>query len=285
MSKSEEATRIFISADMEGICGVVGSDQTATAGAGYEGARKLMTLEVNAAIKGAFAGGAAEVVVNDAHGRMCNIIPDELDKRAFLISGSPKKLGMMEGIDGLFWGAFFIGYHARAGGTGLLEHTYYGRVVSNLKLNGQDSGELALNAAVAGHFGVPVLLVTGDSAVAAEASALLPGVRTVVVKEPLGRYAAKGIHPEQARELVAEAATRALEPAGRPHPFRPKTPTLIELEFRDSGMADMAEAIPGSRRTGARCASFVAGNPAEAMAVVRAMVNLAATTLEISREG
>ena len=155
---------VLISVDMEGISGVVTGDHTSSKHKEYERFRKLMTAEANAAIKGALAGGATRVVVNDSHGGGANILIEELNPAAELISGSPKPFGMMQGIGPDVGVVFFVGYHGASGtGAAVLEHTWSGRVVE-ARLNGQMVGETGLNAALAGAYGAPVVLVTGDTA-------------------------------------------------------------------------------------------------------------------------
>ena len=154
--------KIYISADMEGISGVISMQQIDPGAREYERARRMMTREVNAVIKAAFEHGAREIVVNDAHGDMDNILIDELDSRVSLISGSPKPLSMMEGIDSSFDGVFFVGYHARAGSSeAIIDHTYTFRVL-NAKINGRPMSEAGLNGRLAGYYRVPVVFISGD---------------------------------------------------------------------------------------------------------------------------
>ncbi len=174
---------VLVSADIEGISGVVLPEHAMNGNGEYERFRRLMTAEVNAAVIGALEGGAGRIIVNDSHGKMANLLIEELDPRAELISGSPKPYGMMQGIGPGIDRVFFVGYHAASGSLGaVLEHTGNDRVIG-IYLNGQEVGESGLNAALAGHFNVPVVLVTGDVAVTREAVALLGQIETVAVKE------------------------------------------------------------------------------------------------------
>ena len=194
--------RVYISVDMEGIAGVVHESQTDPTtpafAAKYGRFRRLMTAEANAAVEGALAAGATRVVVNDSHWFMRNLLAEELHEAAELVSGDPKPRSMMQEIDqpGGFDAALCIGYHARAGTrNAILDHTYADRI-HEVRLNGKPVGELGLNAALAGVHGVPVALVSGDSALAAEAKDLLgDGVATVIVKEAVSRHAAKSVAP------------------------------------------------------------------------------------------
>jgi D-amino peptidase len=265
--------KVYISCDMEGISGVVAGQQTQMDGEEYKRAQKLMTGEVNAAIEGALAGGASEILVNDSHGSMRNILIEELNSSAQLISGSPKPLSMMQGIDGSFDAAFVIGYHAQAGTAySVLDHTYSG-IVYQVSLNGRPLGETGLNAALAGHFGVPVVLVTGDKLLVEEAKALLGTVEGVAVKESYGRSAAKCLVPEAARQLIREAAQRALSRGGKP--FVVKPPITLTVDFTSSAHLDMAELIPGVNRVSGRRIEFIHDDLLTIYKVWRAMLKLA----------
>lgn len=267
---------VLISVDMEGISGVVTSDHVNATHKDYDRFRALMTAEANAAIEGALAGGATRVVVNDSHGGMTNILVEQLNPAAELIAGSPKPLSMMEGIGPDVDAVLFVGYHSRMGtGGGVLAHTYAGSIVTELCLNGQAVGETGLNAAVAGAYGVPVVLVTGDRAVTEEARALLGDVETVAVKEGVGWKAARCLHPETARERIREAATRAVRKGGRP--FAVATPVKVRAVFQRLAQADMAALIPGSARVGGLTLEFTAPDMVSAYRTFRAMVALAGT--------
>jgi D-amino peptidase len=270
--------RVYISVDMEGIAGVVHEDQTdpiETRHAGeYNRFRRLMTTEANAAIAGALDAGATGVVVNDSHWLMRNLLAEELNPVAELLSGGPKRLSMVEGIDGGFEAAMFVGYHARAGTRdATIDHTYTSRVYE-ARINGQPVGELALNAAMAGLHGVPVALVSGDQALAVEAKALLGStLETVVVKEAVGRFAARSLAPSVACQRIRAGAAAALK---RKHaPFTFQAPIRLEVDFVVSQMADMAELVPGSSRTGGRTVSYTGDDYREIFRAWRAMYNLA----------
>ena len=270
--------RVYISVDMEGVAGVVHEDQTDPTEPRYSGEynrfRRLMTNEANAAIAGALEAGAKAVLVNDSHWLMRNLLAEELNPRAELMSGGPKRLSMVEGIEGGFDAAMFIGYHARAGTRdATIDHTYTSRVYE-ARVNGRPVGELALNAAMAGVHRVPVVLVSGDQAIAAEARTVLgTGVETVIVKEAVGRFAAKSVAPAVACERIRSGAEAALR---RTHPaFTFASPTRLEVDFIGSQMADMAELVPGSSRIGGRTVSYTADDYREVFRAWRAMYNLA----------
>jgi D-amino peptidase len=270
--------RVYISVDMEGVAGVVHEDQTDPTEPRHAGEynrfRKLMTQEANAAIAGALEAGAKTILVNDSHWLMRNLLAEDLNPAAELLSGGPKRLSMVEGIEVGFDAAMFIGYHARAGTrNATIDHTYTSRVYE-ARLNGEPVGELALNAAMAGVHGVAVALVSGDQALAAEARALLgDGIETVVVKQAVGRFAARSVAPSKACERVRAGAVAAL---GRKHsPFRIPAPMRLEVDFALTQMADMAELVPGSTRTGGRTVSYTDKDYREVFRAWRAMYNLA----------
>jgi D-amino peptidase len=270
--------KIYISADMEGVCGVVHSDQTDATHAEYQRFRKLMTAEVNAAVEGAFAGGATQVLVNDSHGGMRNILIEELHPEATLLSGATKSFSMMAGIDRSFDAVFFLGYHARAGTTfATLDHTWNGpTVVQNVWLNGVEVGESGLNAALAGYFGVPVVLVTGDQTACAQARELLgTAIETVVVKEAVGRAAAKNIHPTKAQELIRAAAERATKNCRTRAPFTFQSPITLRLALARSSQADRCLWMPGVKRVAPRIVEFTHEDYAVLYNAFRALMVLA----------
>jgi D-amino peptidase len=269
---------VYISVDMEGVAGVAHEDQTDPVNPAhaveYNRFRRLMTDEANAAIQGAASAGATRILVNDSHWLMRNLLAEELHESAELISSGPKRLSMMEGVDAGFDAAFCIGYHAMAGTRhATIDHTYTDRI-HGVKLNGRLVGELGLNAAVAGCFGVPVALVSGDQALAGEARALLgDGVETVVVKEALGRFSARSVSPAESCRRIKAGATRALQ---RKHaPFTLPAPVTLELEFALTQYADNAELVPGSERRDGRTLAFTHTDYREVFRAFRAMYNLA----------
>lgn len=270
--------RVYISVDMEGIAGVVHEDQTDPIDPRYAGEynrfRRLMTAEANAAIEGALAAGATTILVNDSHWLMRNLLAEELNPAAELLSGGPKIRSMVEGVEEGFDAALFIGYHARAGTHhAIIDHTYTSRV-HDARLNGRPAGELALNAALAGTYGVPVALASGDQALAAEAREWLGGsMETVIVKQAVGRFAARSVHPTEACRRIREGATAALS---RPHePLVLESPIRLEVEFALTQMADMAELLPGSRRIGGRTLEYTHDDYREVFRAWRALYNLA----------
>lgn len=246
--------RIYVSVDMEGITGVAVGKHVLPGEKDYERFRKMMTQDVNAAVEGALEAGASEVVVSDGHGPMTNLLIEEINPAVRLLSGSNKLLGQMEGIDGGFDAAFLVGYHQReGGGDGILNHTLIGKIVYEIRVNGAPADEAAINAGIAGAFGVPVALVTGDSAVCAEAEALLPGVVVAPVKEAHDRYVGLCLPPERAHALIRERAAGAVRAAreGRVKPHQ-VSPVTFEVDFKRTSPANLATLFPGVERRGPR---------------------------------
>ena len=265
--------QVLISVDMEGITGVVSQSHTDRATADYQRFRKLMTADANAAIEGALAAGATDIVVNDSHDNMDNILIEELNPAARLISGSPKPFSMMEGIGSGVDAVFLVGYHARAGSAPAVhDHVWTGSIY-NATLNGQPMGEIMLNAALAGHFGVPVVLVTGDQLATAEARQVLGDVETVTVKIAVARNAANCLPPVKTAPIIRQAAQKALE--RRHAPFVVEPPITLGLEFWRSVQAERAELMPGAKRTGARVVEWTGEDMVSAYRAWRALVYLA----------
>jgi len=185
---------------------------------------------------------------------------------------------MMQGIDSSFGAAMFIGYHARRGSyTGVLEHTYHGGAISDVLVNGKPVGETGINAALAGYFKVPVILVTGDSVVTEEARSILGFVETVTVKQGVGRFAARCVSPLRARVLIKKGAAKALKSVHKFKPFRIKPPMKIDVFFIHTGMTEMAELLPGTKRIDGRTVSFVSEDYLEAFKALQAVITLVGT--------
>jgi len=243
--------KVFLSSDMEGTAGVVDWEQCVGDGPQAAAGRRLLLAEVNAAIEGAVAGGATEIVVNDSHSTMRNLPPDELAAGASYISGSNKPLYMMQGLDDSFDAVLFVSYHGSVGAPAGLSHTYNPRAVVEARLDGTVTGEAGINALVAAHYGVPVVLVTGDRVACEETAALIPGVHGAIVKEHVSRLAAHSLHPERARELIRETAHKAVAGAAEAAP-PPLNPGVLELFVRTTDIAEAASWVRGVEQTGPR---------------------------------
>lgn len=271
--------KILIAADMEGITGVVSWDQVTPGSADYPRFRRLMTADVNAAIRGAFDGGAVDVAVTDGHNNGRNILVEEMDARAHLNSGTPSPLSMVQGVDQGIDGVFFIGYHARIGvQDAVLEHTWSDERVTNLWVNGVLFGETALNAGVCGQYGAPVLMVSGDQAVCAEGRDVLGEIETAVVKHASGRMAADCLAPQTSQQLIYEAARRAamrLLHGTNPPAFNVPAPITMEVEFVQSEMADKAMLMPGANRLQGRRIAYTAGDMVTIQHAFRTLLALA----------
>lgn len=265
--------RVFISVDMEGIAGVVHHDHTTRDGKDYEQARILMTHEANAAVKGALKAGAKEIVVNDSHGTMRNIYVELLEKEAKLISGSPKRNGMVEGIDENFDAAVFIGYHTKSGSQGILNHTYNGRVVSSIKINGEELGEFGINALVCGELDVPVVFVSGCNLLAEEAKSLIENIYTAEVKRTVNQVASENVHPEVAREMIEDGVAEALENYQSIKPYRLEGEAFhFELEFYKTLQADMAAILPFVKEKDPLTVEFRTDNVTDGYRIIRSLL-------------
>lgn len=267
--------RIFISADLEGIAGVAGSGQLTESSADIARIRRLLTAEVNAAIDGAYRGGATGALVNDGHGHGANILADELDPRARLMIGFNQPLSQMGGIDASFGAVFFIGHHAMEGTqAGVYNHTFFGRLVNRLLMNGRPTGEMGVNGAIAGHFGVPVALAAGDDHAVTEALAFFPGIETVATKRGMDRFVADSLSPAESRRLITEAAARAVERAGQLTPTTAPGPVTFEVEFKSTAATTFPLVFPDVVRTGPRSVSVTAPDVVRAFAMLNGVLLL-----------
>lgn len=250
--------KLYISCDMEGTAGVCSWMQCDPSNTReYPIYRRYMSQEVRAAIEGARAAGVTDVLVNDSHWDMRNILWDELPADVRVISGSRKPYSMTQGLDRGYAGAFFTGYHAKVGDAdGVLAHTYTADVLYNVRINGIACSEALLNAAMAGYYGIPVLLVSGDAVLVEHVKEFIPHVTGVVVKEGIGHYSAASITPRAAQELLRDAAEQAIRGAGAAAPFTFDSPVVMELDTARAEQADFIELMPGFERTGGRTVRF-----------------------------
>jgi D-amino peptidase len=257
--------KVYISVDMEGIAGVSHPHTTGPKDALYPVSVDLMTGETNAAIEGALAGGATEILVNDSHATMFNLLPEAVDPRATVLQGQ-KAWSMVAGAQDGFDVALFVGYHARAGhARGTIAHTYSGMPVET-RLDGRATGEYGINALVLGAWGIPVGLVTGDDALAEEVEDWLPWAERVIVKTADGGRSATSLHPSRARQLVQEGAERAVRraAAGELKCLTIAAPVVIEVDYARGVVADHAAILPGAVRTGDRTVRLELGDAVSA---------------------
>jgi D-amino peptidase len=270
--------KVYISVDMEGIAGISHPNPTGRGDSGYPAAVELMVGEANAAIEGALAAGADEILVNDSHGGMYNLRPADLHPAARVLQGQ-KAWSMVAGAgpEAGFEVALFVGYHARAGHpTGTIAHTYSDRPTLS-QLNGRPVGETGLNAAILGAWGIPVGLVAGDDALAGEVGDWLPWAERVIVKTASGGNAAASVHPTIARDLIRSGAERAVRraAAGDLQPLVIDPPVVVEVDYRNAIAADYAAIVPGAERVGDRGVRFEAPDAVTAYRGFLAGVRLA----------
>ena len=268
LASGQPGKKVFISADMEGISGISGSDQLSATGAEYGRSRKLMADDVNAAIRGARAGGATQILVNDSHGSMRNLRLEDLEAGASLISHSFKPSGMMEGLDDSFDAVIFIGYHAQAGTpTGLFAHTGSG-VVADVRVNGQSLGEGGLNTLVAGWYGVPVVLVTGDDVAVKQVAAVATGARTVIVKRAINQRAVELKPFAKAHHEIETAAREGVAGASKTAPKR-ETNYKVEVRFADTLIPEVASLLPAMQRPAPDTIAFATETMPRAYTLIR----------------
>jgi D-amino peptidase len=265
---------------MEGITGVVHWDQVNSNHPEYFRFRKLMTADVNAAIRGAFAQGAASVTVTDGHGNGRNILIEELDPRATLNSGSPSRLSMVQGVDEGADGVMYIGYHGRMGAiNAILDHTWSDGHISGLWINNKVFGESGLNGAVCGHFDVPIIMASGDQTLCSEVREFFGNqIETVQVKKAVSRMSAECLAPEVTSRLIEEAAGHAmkkLKSNKAPKPFKVSAPIKMIVEFVQSEMADKASYLPHATRITNRRVEYAANDMVTIYLAFRAMFALA----------
>ena len=269
--------KVIISVDMEGISGIVDGSETGRDNAEYQKGRALMVADVNAAIEGILeVDKNTEIYVSDAHGGMRNILPEELNEVAVLVRGTPKPLTQISGIDGSFDAAMFVGYHSKKGTLhGILSHTISGRVIESITINGMEVGETAINAGIAGHYGVPLALLAGDKAATLEGKEVNPEVEVAAVKEAVSRTAAKCLHPAVARRMIKEKAAKGLRNLGKMKTFRFETPVEAVVRYTNARMADAVEFMPSAERLDGKSIRFVQDDFIKAFGAVRASISIA----------
>jgi D-amino peptidase len=278
MIRSGEKMKIFISADIEGVTGVATNVQLKKNDE-YQRFRRLMTQDVNAAIEGAFQGGATEVVVADGHGNMSNILIEELDERALLVSGSNRVMCQLEGLDESFDGIMFVGHHGREGGSErtTISHTLAGICVSEMRINGNPVGETEMNAGVAGAFGVPAILITGDDAYVNEVKETLPDVESAVVKYGIDRFAAMLLSPKKTKEMIQSKAKHAVEKVRIIKPYIVEGPITFEIDFKGPNQALMTTTIPNVELVGPSTIRFTCDDYITAYKMMWGLVIIAMT--------
>jgi D-amino peptidase len=259
---------------MEGITGVVTDQQLGVGGFEYQRFRELMTEDANAAIAAAREAGATEFVVADSHGSFQNLLVDKLPADVQLVRGTPRPLSMMQGIDESFDGVIFVGYHASTTNPdGVRAHSFSSASLADLRLNGVSVTEGAWNAALAGHFGVPVLAVSGDEAAVKEVQALVPGVEGAVVKWPYGFHSARVLSPEASRAVIRDAVRKAMARRAQLAPHRVKTPVEVEVRFKSYRPSEILSWLPLFKRVDAHAVRFGGKDMLEATRTLSFVMN------------
>ena len=268
----------MISADMEGATGVTWTGDVEVGTEQWQRFRRMFTGDVNACVEGLFAGGATDVLVNEAHSSQRNILLEDLDPRARMLTGRHKPLSMMQGIDSGVDGVVFLGYHTAAGVEGVLSHTYLPNQITGVFLDGVRASEGRLNAALAAEHGVPVLLVTGDDLTCVDAGEYVPEAQTVAVKECVSRYAAICASPTVTASWITEAAQQGMDRAGR---FAGVVGGhRIEVEFDAAHLAAAAAVVPTVDQLEVRRVGFDAASMTEAMKAFKVVTAIASGAVE-----
>ena len=266
--------KIFISADLEGVVGAVTGEQLGPGGFEYNRFREFMTAEVNAAIKAAKSAGATEVLVADSHGNGQNLLIEKLPKDVKLIRSWPRPLGMMEGIDSSFDGVIFTGYHASTDNLeGVRAHTFSSAHLTSLKVNGKIMTEGSWNAAVAGEFGVPVIMISGDDAAVNEVKSLIGNAEGAIVKESISFHSAKSLHPEAAYDLIAEKTLYAVKNIKKYKPYKIKGPITVSVAFKNYQPSQILSYLKMFNRIDSHTIEFKAKNMIEASHIMRVVLD------------
>lgn len=273
--------RVFVTVDIEGVAGVAHPSEGSPGNPEYERARRLMTAEASAVVDGIFhVDSNAEVTVADVHGPYRNLIPEELDERATLLRGKPRHYGMMDGVGEGYDLAMFVGVHGRAGsGESVLSHTFTGTIL-DVTVNGRPMGELGLNAAMAGAFGVPVVLVAGDQSVEAEARDLLgDGPVVVTLKHSRAHLAAESVHPNTARRMLQASAALAVRERSTVAPLVVATPVEVVVSLARPALADLVAMLDDVERLDGRTVRFTRPTMPDAYRILRLITVLCSTPL------
>ena len=257
VAAAQRPLKIYISADMEGVAGAVTAEQLGPTGFEYARFREFMTEEVLAAIAGARDAGATEIVVSDSHGNGQNLLIERLPADVTLIRAMPRPLSMMEGIDSTFAAAVFIGYHAATTNpAGVRAHTMSSANLAGVALNGIDMPEAGVNAAIAGHFGVPVVMISGDDVAVAEAQRLVGPMEGAVVKRAIGFHSAATMTPQAARALIREKVRAGVALRTELRPYRLDAPVQLDITFKNYRAAELVSYLPNVRRMTAHTIRF-----------------------------
>ncbi|MDA0329017.1 MAG: M55 family metallopeptidase [Gemmatimonadetes bacterium] len=273
---AQEGLKVYISADMEGVVGVVSGDQLGPTGFEYARFRQIMTNEVNAAIEAAREMGATEILVSDSHGNGENLLIEQLPADIQLIRSWPRPLMMMEGIDASFDAAIFIGYHSSTSNTqGVRAHTISSANLTSVRINGVEMMEASINAAIAGDFGVPVVMISGDDATIDEAHRIIGDMEGAVVKWSLGFHSARTIMPEASYALIGDRVRTALRRLDDFQPYRMSGPVTLEISFKNYMPAEVMAYLPNVDRVDAHTIRFIGKDMTEVSKFIEFTTNYA----------
>jgi D-amino peptidase len=266
--------KVYISADMEGVGGVVSGDQLSPSSFEYERFRGFMTNEVLAAIEGARAAGATEFLVSDSHGNGENLLIEKFPKDVQIVRSWPRPLGMMQGVDDTYAAILFVGYHSSTTNPqGVRAHTMSSANLADVRLNGVSVPEAGLNAAIAGHFGVPVAMISGDDAIVKEAQSLLGPIEGAVVKWAYGFHSARTLTPEASCDRIREAARKAVARVRELKPWKVAAPVTVEMRFKNYRPSEVLAYLPMVERTDAHTIRVQAKDMLEAMRFLEFALN------------
>ncbi len=255
---TQDGLKIYISADMEGVVGVVTGEQLGPGGFEYERFREFMTAEVNAAIDAARAAGANEFVISDSHGNGQNLLIERLPDDVMVIRSWPRELAMMAGIDESFDGVIFIGYHASTNNTrGVRAHTMSSANITSVRLNGMTMTEGSMNAAIAGHFGVPVIMVSGGDVAVAENQVIIGDIEGAVVKWASGFHSARTLTPEAGYEVIRTRTKSAIDRIEEFEPYVLETPIELELSLKHYRPVELLSYLPNVEKVNSHTIRFV----------------------------
>lgn len=270
----QKKMKIYISVDMEGVVGAVTGDQLGPTGFEYQRFREFMTQEANAAIEAAVAGGATEIVLSDSHGNAENLLIEKLPKNVLLVRGFPRPHGMMQGIDETFDGVIFLGYHSStANPTGVRAHTFSSARLADVRLNNVTMSEGSFNAAIAGHFNVPVIMVSGDDAAVAEVRSVVGDIEGAVVKWNVGFHSAKTMMPEAAYGLIRDKVKAAMGRIRSFKPYKAQAPLRLEVRFKNYRPSELLSYLPIVERIDSHSVRFVGKDMIEVSKFVSFITN------------
>jgi len=262
--------KVHISVDMEGVAGTVTADQLGPAGFEYGRYREFMTREALAAVTEAKAAGATEIVVADSHGNGENLLIEMFPPGVRVIRSWPRRLGMVAGIDQEVDAAIFIGYHAGTNNpTGVRAHTFSSANLSRVAINGTNVTEGSWNAAIAGHFGVPVVMMSGDDAAIAEVRKALGNIEAAETKRTLGFHSANSLTPQDSYPLIAERVRAAFGRLKDFKPYRIPGPLTVDISFKNYMPAEVLAYLPMFERTDSHSIRFVAKDMPEASRILQ----------------